>query len=108
MAMSVAPRTAAALLLPIGGIGTLGSLGSLAALTAFIAFNVALLWLRRTQPILHFPHRRTLNLGWTSLPALLGLLTAPLRAFVWRRSGFFLDLKIPVKRAEIKPGEMYI
>lgn len=62
--------------LPLGGIAILGSLASWAALTAFVAVNAALLWLRRTQPTLRRPFRVPLNLGWVSLPALLGLLTA--------------------------------
>ena len=67
---------AAAALLPVGGIGILGSLASWAAHTAFIAVNAALLWLRRTQPSLPRPFLVPLSLGWVSLPALLGLLTA--------------------------------
>jgi len=67
---------AAAAFLPVGGIGALGSLASWAALTAFISVNAALLWLRRTQPELRRPFRVPLSLGWVSLPALIGLLTA--------------------------------
>jgi APA family basic amino acid/polyamine antiporter len=67
---------AAVVILPVGGIGMLGSLASWAALTAFISVNAALLWLRRTQPDLHRPFRVPFNLGWVSLPALLGLLSA--------------------------------
>lgn len=72
---------AAVAFLPVGGIGMLGSLASWAALTAFISVNAALLWLRRTQPDLHRPFRVPFNLGWVSLPALLGLLTALLASF---------------------------
>ncbi len=62
--------------LPLGAVSALGSLASWAALMAFVAVNAALLWLRRTQPQLRRPFRVPLALGWVSLPALLGLLTA--------------------------------
>lgn len=67
---------AAIAFIPVGGIGALGSLASWAALTAFISVNAALLWLRRSQPELRRPFRVPLAIGWISLPALLGLLTA--------------------------------
>lgn len=67
---------AAMAFLPLGAVSALGSLASWAALMAFVAVNAALLWLRRTQPQLRRPFRVPLALGWVSLPALLGLLTA--------------------------------
>lgn len=67
---------ASALCLPLGGIEILGSLASWAALVAFISVNAALLWLRRTRPDLPRPFRVPLSVGWISLPALLGLLSA--------------------------------
>jgi APA family basic amino acid/polyamine antiporter len=93
---SFAVLAVALLFLPIGKIDVVAEVTSFGALITFMMVNIALLNLRRVEPMMHRPFKAPLNIGWISVTALLGVLSCIVLLTQFSQIGIVFGMVLPI------------